>query len=190
MFFPVRINKIKQKMKGFLATVGPKPPRLVYAFIEVPREISNKYEWKENLNTFILDRVLYSSVFYPTEYGFIPMTKASDGDNLDIMVITTYPTFPSCLVVARPLGAISIIDSGERDYKILAVAENDPRLEKYKKLTDLPYHLLREIEDFWAHYARLQPNKKIKVGKWLGKKEAFKIITAAQKEFAQASKEK
>ncbi|MBP8590842.1 inorganic diphosphatase, partial [Candidatus Shapirobacteria bacterium] len=66
-------------MKGFLTTSGPKPPRLVYAFIEVPRQTSNKYEWEESLNAFVLDRVLYSSVFYPTEYGFIPATKAGDG---------------------------------------------------------------------------------------------------------------
>lgn len=158
---------------------GPKPPELINCLVEIPKGGSNKYEFDLEREVFVLDRSLYGTMFYPTEYGFIPGTQGEDGDPLDVMVLTTYPTFPGCLIVCRPIGALTVVDSQKLDYKIIAVAENDPRWCRIKKIASLPPHFKKETEDFWEGYARLQPNKKITVGRWWGKNQAFKIIKEA-----------
>ncbi|MCD6225916.1 inorganic diphosphatase [bacterium] len=162
---------------------GIKPPQIVYNFVEIPKGSSNKYEFDHQKEVFKLDRALYSAVFYPTEYGFIPSTLAEDGDPLDIMTITTYPTFPGCLLAARVIGGLEISDNNKKDYKIISVFKDDPRLKKINKITDLPPHFRKEIIDFWENYARLQPKKDIKVGKWLSLKKAEKIIQLAIKRY-------
>ena len=159
---------------------GPKPPHEVYCLVEIPRGTSNKYEYDKKLGVFKLDRALYGSVFYPTEYGFIPKTwSADDGDPLDIMVLSTFTTFPGCLLKARPIGLLRMIDSGEKDNKIVAVASDDPRFEKINDLSDLEPHFKKEVENFWENYAELQPDKKIEIEGWSGVKEAHKMIEEA-----------
>ena len=113
---------------------------LVEALIEIPMGTKNKYEIDTETGRVKLDRVLYSSVMYPAEYGFIPNTLAGDGDALDILVLSTASTFPGCIVNARVLGYLDIIDRGEKDEKVIAVVNNDPRLDHYQKLDDLPDH--------------------------------------------------
>ncbi|MBL7078390.1 inorganic diphosphatase [Candidatus Shapirobacteria bacterium] len=164
---------------------GPKPPQDIYCVVEIPRGSSNKYEFDDKLNTFVLDRVLYGAVFFPTEYGYIPSTIGEDGDPLDIMVITTYPTFPGCVLESSVAAALKITDTGKLDYKIIALAKNDPRLDKITDLKSLPPHFKKEVEDFWGSYARLQPKKKIVVGNWLDKRKALKIVKESIDRFKQ-----
>ena len=155
---------------------GPHPPKKVYCLVEIPRGTSNKYEYDEDLGVFKLDRALYGSVFYPTEYGFIPQTWAEDNDPLDIMVLSTFTTFPGCLLEARPIGLLRLVDGGEQDDKIIAAASNDPRFKDIKNLSDLSSHFKKEIQNFWESYAALQPKKKIEIKNWHGARRACHII--------------
>jgi len=164
-------------IKNRIIPAGPKPPKIVYCFVEIPKGGSNKYEYDHNLETFVLDRVLYGAMFYPTEYGYIPSTLSEDGDPLDIMVLSSFPTFPGCLIKASPIGALKMIDTGKKDYKIIAAASKDPRMGMIKSLKDLAPHFKTEIKNFWQRYAELQPNKKIEVACWCGKERAEEIIS-------------
>lgn len=158
---------------------GPTPPQEIYCLVEIPKGGSNKYEYDKDLGVFKLDRALYGSVFYPTEYGFIPQTWAEDNDPLDVMVLSTFTTFPGCLLKARPIGLLDIIDSGERDSKIISVASSDPRFEDTESLEDLNTHFKKEITNFWETYAELQPKKKIEIDAWKEIKEAQEVIKKA-----------
>jgi inorganic pyrophosphatase len=124
--------------------------------IEIPYGSQNKYELDPKTGAIFLDRVLYSSEFYPFNYGFIPSTKAPDGDALDVAVFLTNPVPPGCVIKARAIGIIKKVDSGDQDDCILAVPVNDPRFSSIKEVTDLQPHILTEIQDFFASYKRLQ----------------------------------
>lgn len=162
---------------------GENAPQEVNVLVEIPRGCTNKYEYDREFGVFHLDRVLYESVFYPCEYGVIPQTWGFDNDPLDIMVLSTFPTFPGCVISARPIGALKILDSGREDDKIIAVPQDDPRFNQHKNLEDLSAHFKKEIWNFWENYAELQPDKKIIVSGWKGLKEAHKIITRDIKRF-------
>lgn len=168
----------KNSLYHFLPT-GPRPPDVVFCVVEVPKGKTNKYEYNEEGGYFFLDRVLYEAVFYPTEYGLIPQTRGCDGDPLDIMVFSTFPTFSGCVIKARPIGVLRLNDSGDRDDKIIAVPTGDPRFADIKNLKDLNPHAKKEIENFWQNYAELQPDKKIKVLGWSEARHAKKIIREA-----------
>lgn len=156
---------------------GEKIPQEINCLIEIPKGGTNKYEYDSQWGTFRLDRVLYEAVFYPTEYGIIPQTwSEKDKDPLDVMVLSTFPTFPGCVIPCRPIGAIRLLDTGEEDNKIVAVPVNDPRFEQIKDLSDLPPHSKKEISNFWENYSELQPEKKIKVLGWSGKEKAWEMI--------------
>ncbi len=131
-------------------------PLEVEATIEIPRGSSNKYEYDRRRGLIRLDRVLYSPVHYPTDYGFIPDTLAEDGDELDVMVMISTATFPGCLVEARVLGALEMADEKGRDIKILAAAARDPRMDRFRNITDVDAHRLREIEYFFTIYKDLE----------------------------------
>ncbi len=131
-------------------------PGLVNVLIEIPAGSKNKYEFDKDLQAFALDRVLYSSVQYPYDYGFIPNTLADDGDPLDGMVIMDEPTFPGCVIAARPIGMLKMIDGGDADEKILCVPDNDPRYTEVKSLKDIAPHRLEEIAEFFKTYKNLQ----------------------------------
>lgn len=165
---------------------GPEPPSKVYCLVEIPKGGSNKYEYDRESGVFHLDRVLYESVFYPTEYGFIPQTwSEEDNDALDIMVLSTQPTFPGCVITAQPIGLLKVIDSGERDYKIIAVPCTDPRLNHIKDLSGVNPHFKKEVESFWLTYASLEPKKGIKILGWSGVKKAYEVIESAIKAYKQ-----
>ncbi len=132
----------------------------VDAVIEIPMGTRNKYEIDKKNGKIKLDRVLFSSVTYPTEYGYIDKTLADDGDALDILVISTCPTFPGCEVEARVLGYLDITDNGFKDEKVIAVVDKDPRFDNYQTLADIPNHTKEEIREFFKTYKKLQ---KIKV---------------------------
>ncbi len=118
--------------------------RTVDAMIEIPRGSRNKYEWDHKRGAFRLDRVLYSSVHYPADYGFIPGTLAEDGDPLDILVLVQEPSFTGCLIEARPIGMLEMADDKGRDLKVLAVPAVDPR---FAEIDDLAHTLLAIVED-------------------------------------------
>ena len=147
-------------------------PGLVNVLIEIPAGSKNKYEFDKDLNAFALDRVLYSSVQYPYDYGFIPNTLADDGDPLDGMVLMDQPTFPGCVIAARPIGMLEMIDGGDRDEKILCVPDQDPRYSQVKSLRDVAQHRLDEIAEFFKTYKNLEK----KVTEILGWKDVGEIM--------------
>jgi inorganic pyrophosphatase len=147
--------------------------------VEIPRGSRNKYELDEESGGIRLDRVLYSSVHYPTDYGFIPETLAEDGDHLDVLVVVEEPTFPGCHVEARPLGVLRMRDEKGPDEKIIAVPVADPRFDGVRDLSDLAEHWLREIENFFATYKTLE-SKETEVTGWDGHNEAWRCINAAR----------
>jgi inorganic pyrophosphatase len=154
----------------------------VLAFIEIPRGSRNKVEYDEATRTFRLDRVLYSSVHYPTDYGFIPETLAEDGDHLDILIIVQQPTFPGCVIEARPLGGLDMADEKGADFKVLAVPVGDPRFAHVVTLAGLGEHWLREIETFFATYKLLEP-KQTEVLGWHDADEAWRVIARCRERF-------
>lgn len=157
----------------------------VLAFIEIPRGSRNKYEYDESSGTFVLDRVLYSSVHYPTDYGFVPDTLAEDGDHLDVCVLMTEPSFPGCLIEARPLGGLDMRDEKGHDFKLLTVPVNDPRFAHYQSLDQVGKHWLREIETFFATYKLLE-NKQTDILGWHGLDAALEQIEASRENYRKA----
>jgi len=154
-----------------------KEPRLIEVTVEIPSGSRNKYEYDHERHRFVLDRILYSSVHYPCDYGFIEGSLADDGDPLDVLVVISEPTFPGCVVRARPIGVLDMTDDKGHDYKVLAVAHDDPRWDETKTLDDLSPHRLREIENFFAIYKELE-GRQTEISGWLGTDEAMSISEA------------
>ncbi|WP_409199453.1 inorganic diphosphatase [Methanobrevibacter sp. DSM 116169] len=150
---------------------GTNIPDVVTAVIEVPKGSRNKYEYDKDKESFILDRVLYSPVHYPADYGFIPKSTYFDGDPMDILVLMEQETFPGCVIEARPIGIMGMIDGGDKDYKILSVPVDDPRFADVNDISDVPKHLLREIEHFFSIYKNLE-GKEVEVLGWEDAKAA------------------
>jgi inorganic pyrophosphatase len=166
-----------------LARIPAQPKAgIINVLIEIPAGSKNKYEFDKDLNAFALDRVLFSSVQYPYDYGFIPNTLADDGDPLDGMVIIDQPTFPGCVIAARPIGMLEMIDGGDRDEKILCVPDKDPRYANVKSLKDIPSHRLDEIAEFFKTYKNLEK----KVTEILGWKDADTVAALVEKCIAAA----
>jgi inorganic pyrophosphatase len=157
----------------------------VLAFIEIPRGSRNKYEYDEERGFFVLDRVLYSSVHYPTDYGWIPDTLAEDGDHLDVLVMMQEPSFPGCMIEARPLGGLDMHDEKGSDFKVLAVPVGDPRYDHVTNLEGLGEHRLLEIETFFATYKLLEP-KQTEVLGWHDAEYAWEKIEECRVRYEQA----
>lgn len=147
----------------------------VEALIEIPMGSQNKYEVNKKTNKIKLDRVLYSAVFYPAEYGYIENTLAMDGDPIDILVFTTYPTFPGCYVDARIIGGMDMVDDGAQDIKIMAVCANDPRYDHVHSLDDIAPHILKEVVTFFSTYKELQ-KEDTHVSGFLSVDETLKLL--------------
>jgi inorganic pyrophosphatase len=163
-----------------LATLGPGPgsPQVVHAVVEIPKGSSNKYEFDKEHGVFVLDRALFSPLFYPYDYGWIPGTLAEDGDPIDVLVLLTYPTFPGCVVPARPLGALSMRDEKGPDVKILAACDCDPRFDDLQQLDDIPAHARLEIVHFFESYKQLE-QKDVEVLGWQDRTFAHRSIREA-----------
>lgn len=147
--------------------------------VEIPRGSRNKYEYNEDDKRFYLDRMLFSSVHYPSDYGFIPETLAEDGDALDALVLVGEATFPGCLIRVEPVAAFEMWDEKGPDQKILCVPVSDPQWNWVQSLDDVPPHLLREITHFFQVYKDLE-KKKTKVGDWLDRDDAKRFVAEAQ----------
>lgn len=129
---------------------------IVEATIEIPLGTKNKFEVDKKSGKIKLDRVLYSALTYPGEYGFIDNTLSSDGDPLDILILSNFPTFPGCIVDARVIGYLDVIDNNQNDQKVIAVLNKDPRYNHINEIEDVPQHQLIEIKDFFQNYKTLQ----------------------------------
>jgi len=147
----------------------------VIALIEIPRGSKNKYEWDEEMGGVALSRVLYQSVAYPAEYGFIPGTLAEDGDALDVVVLIDQPTFPGCFMRVRPIGILRLKQENERDDKVLCVPVADPLYATTCDISDIPPHRLLEIRHFFATYTELE-GREVEVGEWEDAAEAMRSI--------------
>jgi inorganic pyrophosphatase len=158
---------------------GPDPPHRVYAVVEVPNGSTNKYKYDCKAGFFKLDRALYSSLYYLGDYGIIPRSWSLDGEPLDILVLTTKPTFTGCVITARPIGVLTTEDENGQDDKILGVPVDDPRFDEIRDIGDIAKHLKTEIADFFVNYKRLEPKKWVKVKEWKDAKAAEKMILAA-----------
>lgn len=159
-------------------SLGNKAPELVPAVIEVPKGSKNKYELDKQSGLMRVDRVLYSSVQYPANYGFIPQTLCEDNDPLDILVLGQEPVPPLVIMMARPIGVMKMVDQGEADDKVIAVHANDPEYKDYTSLKELPKHRMIEVKRFFEDYKALE-KKEVKVKDFLGKEKAFEIIKNA-----------
>ena len=155
---------------------------VVNAIVEIPFRSRNKYEVDHDTGKIKLDRVLYSAMGYPAEYGFLENTLALDGDPLDILVIGTEPTYPGCVVPARVIGYLEAIDNGFEDYKLISVVDVDPRYNEINQLEDLSPFILDEIKNFFENYKTLQKIE-VKVGGYHNKQEALKLIETCKKRY-------
>jgi len=135
---------------------------VVDTLIEIPQGSQNKYEFDKEKGQFVLDRVLYGSMRYPAEYGYLEGTLALDGDPLDVLVLVTNPTFPGCVINTRIIGVMLMVDNGEEDEKLIGVPTKDPRWNHVNSLDDVAPHTLKEIENFFLRYKDLE-NKKVEV---------------------------
>jgi inorganic pyrophosphatase len=165
---------------------GPDPPAVVTAVIEIPTNERNKYELDKKLGVFRLDRVLYSAVHYPGDYGFLPRTLGDDGDPLDVLVLMTIPVFTGCLVDARPIGLFHLVDRGAADEKVLAVPTGDPYSDGLNDLGDIPPHYLKEIEHFFQVYKDLEGTRTVTRG-FEGAEAARAAIVRAMESYEQRS---
>lgn len=152
---------------------------IVEALIEIPAGSQNKYEFDKEKGVLRLDRVLYSPVHYPTDYGYIDDTLELDGDPIDILVMVTNPTVPGCLIDARVVGCLAMADDKGVDNKLLGVPVKDPRFAHVKDLGDVPPHVLREIEHFFKTYKDLE-GKTTEIHGWKNAAEAVQILEAAR----------
>ncbi len=161
-------------------TGSPSPPdfpALVEVVVEIPSGSRNKYEYDERSGVMRLDRVLSSAVFYNFDYGYVPGTRAEDGDHTDAMVLLAEPTFPGCHVWARPVGGLRMHDEKGEDFKVLCVALGDSLYEHVERLDQVSPHRLREIEHFFATYKLLE-DKRVEVHGWADLEDALELLRA------------
>lgn len=159
---------------------GKRAPEIIDCIIEVPRGSRNKYELDKKSGLLRLDRVLYSAVFYPANYGFIPRTYCDDHDPLDILVLGQEPVVPMCIVTARPIGVMQMIDQDEEDDKIIAIHEHDPAFTHFRDISHLPEHTLAELQRFFEDYKALE-NKQVRIERFFGRIDAHNVIARSLK---------
>jgi inorganic pyrophosphatase len=148
---------------------------LVNGIIEIPKGTRAKYELDKESGLLKLDRVLYSSVYYPANYGFIPKTYCDDKDPLDILIISQIDIVPMCIVKAKVIGVMRMLDNGEADDKIIAVAEGDPSVNHFNDIAEVPEHFLSEMRNFFEDYKKLE-KKTVVVEEFLNKEIALEIL--------------
>lgn len=153
------------------------------ACIEITKGSKNKYEYNEEMDALLLDRVLFTSTHYPHNYGFIPKTWGLDDDPLDVLVISSEPIVPMALVKCKPIGVLEMLDGGRHDEKIIAVSISDPFYEGYDDLCELPSHVIDEIKHFFKVYKQLEIGKETNVEGFKSKSKAMEIIRNAKERY-------
>jgi inorganic pyrophosphatase len=156
-------------------TPGPQVPERIHVLVEIPKGSQNKYEFDHELGILKLDRVLFSPLHYPGDYGFVPGTLAEDGDPLDALVLVTHATYPGTLIEARPIGMLEMIDGGAPDDKLLCVPVHDVRFDTMREVTDIQQPILNEIAHFFQVYKELE-GKKVEIAGWKDRKAAEDVI--------------
>ncbi len=156
-------------------------PQKVHALIEIPYGSNIKYELDKESGAIWVDRVMYSAMYYPANYGFVPNTLAADGDPVDILVLTDYAVAPGSVIKSRLIGVLVMEDEKGMDEKLIAVpvSKVDPTYDDIKSIEDLPKHTLDKIKNFFETYKMLEPNKWVKVKEYKGLEEATKILEEA-----------
>jgi inorganic pyrophosphatase len=167
---------------------GPDCPEIVRMIVEIPKNSANKYEYDGELGVFRLDRVLYSAVHYPGDYGFVPGTLAEDDDPLDVLALVDEPSFPGVLIAVRPVGVLSMVDQDEPDEKILAVPNRNPRFDQIHTIDQVFPHNLREIEHFFGIYKELE-GKRTEIRGWKGPREAREIIRRSRRRYLEVKQQ-
>jgi len=157
---------------------GGDAPTLVNCVIEIPRGSKVKYELDKDTGLCFVDRILYSSVVYPHNYGFIPKTLCEDGDPLDVLVLMQEPVVPMCFLRAKPIGVMQMLDQGEQDDKIIAVHADDPEFRHFTDISQLPQHRLAEIRRFFEDYKKNE-HKEVRVDEFLGSDLAIQVVKDA-----------
>ncbi len=179
-----RIRKMRLNHPWHDLSPGDESPRIVNAIIEIPRDSQLKYELDKESGILKLDRFLYSAVYYPGDYGFIPQTLWEDGDPMDIIILTNKPVYPLTLVSARVIGVIRMIDNSELDDKIVGVYDRDPRYSEYTGLKDIPKHVVAELKHFFETYKELQlQSKQVSVPEILDKEKAWEDIEISEEKY-------
>jgi inorganic pyrophosphatase len=168
--------------------VGDNPPKVLNMVIEVTSNSRDKYEYSQKWETFVLDRIIPSSVIFPVEYGFVPQTWYEDNDPLDIMAMSFEPLEVGAVARVKVIGALIIEDEKGLDPKILSVLKNDARFEGYKDISDVHKHKLKEIEEFFETYKRLEPHKWTKIKGWKTAAEAMEIVENAIQKYQKLNK--
>lgn len=163
-------------------SLGDDAPEVVNGIVEIPKGNRAKYELDKDSGMLKLDRVLYSSVYYPANYGFIPKTYGDDHDPLDILVLSQIEVVPMCLVSSKIIGVMRMIDNGEADDKIIAVAAGDPSVNHYNNISELPDYLLSEMRSFFEDYKKLE-NKEVKVEEFQNRDIAKEILNKAIEDY-------
>lgn len=160
---------------------GPDSPEIIYVRVEIPLGSKVKYEYNKDFDTIFVDRILHSSVVYPTAYGYIPRTLCDDGDPLDVLILlsTGIELIPGCVVSARPVAVLRMKDEKGEDDKIVAVLIDDPRMEEIQSLESIPKHSLREIEEFFNTYKHLERGKTTHIVGWADRQIALETIEEA-----------
>ncbi|MGN7818743.1 inorganic diphosphatase [Chitinophaga sp. 22536] len=167
---------------------GSEVPHIVNAIIEIPKGCRAKYELDKESGLLKLDRVLYSSVYYPANYGFIPQSYCDDHDPLDILVLSQVECVPMCIVEAKVIGVMQMIDGGEADDKIIAVAANDMSVNHINDISELPPHFIDEMRHFFEEYKRLE-KKSVIVEEFQNKKKAEQIINQSFEDYRKIFKQ-
>jgi inorganic pyrophosphatase len=169
-------------------SAGDQAPEMVNVIVEIPKGSQNKYEYDKELGVFALDRVLFSPMHYPGDYGIIPQTLGEDGDALDALVMVSYATYPGILIPSRPIGVLHMRDNGEGDDKILCVPIHDGRMTHLTDAHEIQEPIRAEIAHFFEVYKQLE-GKKVQLGGWDDAKEAQRIIVESMERY-QAMKKK
>lgn len=161
---------------------GTEVPHIVTAIVEIPKGSRAKYELDKTSGLLRLDRVLYSSVYYPANYGFIPQSYCDDHDPLDILILSQIDFVPLCIVEAKVIGVMQMIDNGEADDKIIAVAAKDVSVNHVQTIDELPPHFIHELRHFFEEYKKLE-NKKVIVEEFQSKEMAEKIVLKSLEDY-------
>jgi inorganic pyrophosphatase len=162
--------------------IGKETPAVVNGIIEIPKNTRAKYELDKESGMLLMDRVIFSSMHYPANYGFIPQTYCDDKDPLDIMILSQIDVVPMCIVSAKVIGVMRMIDGGEMDDKIIAVAEHDMSVNHMNDISDLPAHWIKELRNFFEDYKKLE-NKKVEVEEFQDAATARKIIKKSMEDY-------
>lgn len=168
---------------------GERVPDWVNGIIEIPKGTRAKYELDKESGLIKLDRVLYSSVYYPANYGFIPQSYCEDKDPLDILILSQIEVVPMCIVSAKVIGVMRMLDNGEADDKIIAVAEGDPSVSHIQDIAELPQHFISELRNFFEDYKKLE-NKSVVVEEFFDRKVAIQILQDSFKMYKEHFPEK